>query len=75
MQSFGNMMQDHTAGITIPIWSTQVGKPSDVLHLTCFAQVLANKEASKLIRGVQGAVKLWPREWTLLCGGIPLAVG
>lgn len=68
-------MQDPMAGIAIPVWSTESGRPSDVLHLTCSAQVLANEEASRLIRGVQGAVKLWPQEWTLLCGGVPLMSG
>jgi rhodanese-related sulfurtransferase len=72
MQSFGNITNDPVAGITIPVWSSKTGKPSDLLHLTCDAQVLASEEASQIIRGIQGAVKLWPRSWSLVQAGLPL---
>ena len=73
MQSFGNMTSDPVAGITIPVWSSKQGQASDVLHLTCDALVLANDSARQLIGGVQGAVKLWPRRWTLVRRGLPVA--
>ncbi|UZJ56281.1 hypothetical protein CBS101457_005601 [Exobasidium rhododendri] len=72
MQSLGNITGDPVAGITIPVWSDSSSRFSDLLHLSCSAQVLANEEASNLIRGVKGAVKLWPHKWTLVRHGLPI---
>lgn len=72
MMSFGNMMKDPVAGITIPAWSTDPQQLSGVLHLSCKAEVLAGKHASAIIQGVQGAVKLWIKQWTYLEHGLPI---
>lgn len=80
MQSLGNLALegDHVAGLTIPSWGLAgrggTGIPTTVLHLTGETELLAGDEASALMRGVRGAVKIWVTGWTMVQGGMPLGV-
>lgn len=74
MMSFGNITKDPFAGFSIPIWQNdQSGNErSSVIYATCSAQVLAKEEIQDLMRGVNGAVKMWIEDWTFAKNTIPI---
>lgn len=80
MQSLGNLAVegDRVAGLTIPVWGvvgpSGYGVPSSVLHLTGETELLSGDSATAVMRGVRGLVKIWVTGWTLVQGGVPLAI-
>lgn len=72
LQSLGNISGgDPVAGVTIPIFKE---KGTDVLYLTCEAEVVSGEEARSLVRGVSGVTKLWVTGYSMIEGALPLGV-
>ncbi|CAO1637760.1 unnamed protein product [Sympodiomycopsis kandeliae] len=72
LQSLGNILGDPVAGITIPVFNHDTSKQaSDVLYMTCDAQVLSGQKASKELRGFQGLVKLWITGYVYIQDALP----
>lgn len=75
----GNIVGDPVAGLAIPVFHTaadakqqQQHAGSDVVYLTCEAEVLSGEEATKVMRGFQGLVKLWITGYTYVKDALPL---
>lgn len=80
MQSLGNLALegDRLAGLALPVWGVVnpdgKGVPTSVLYLTGETELLSGEAAAAVMRGVRGLVKIWVTGWTLVQGGVPLAV-
>lgn len=72
VQSLGNIAGgDKVAGITIPVFKPD-GSGTDVVYLTCEAEVLSGEEARAVMRGFSGVTKLWVTGYVRIDDALPL---
>lgn len=79
LQSIGNLISDHVAGLAIPCWgfkspSGEIVRQTRVLYVTGPTELLFGQEAKKLMRGVEACIKVWVEDFELNEGALPLVV-